>query len=144
MNNSTFNRLPFNSFPAAGGRQVQYSTDAVVVAVRSKTYATDAVLRATQTKTYATDALLQGGGSKFYGTDAILATPYHDNGAWVEAVGNNLSQPVDNQQYPEWSTYSRPSVPHTKLWGKNTQTGKMEYYDTGTGSWKNFDGTAAP
>lgn len=142
MNNRNLhNATTLNSVPGAVSKTIFYKIDALVVSVKNKNYSVDAKLRATYTRTYGIDGLLQGGSTKFYSVDAIISTPYKDNGAWIQSIGDNIGVPIDPIRLSTWSTYSRPANPIMHQSGINTQTGKIEYWN-GT-SWKNYDNSNA-
>jgi len=128
---------------SAGFKSVTASIDAKLVKVKSVSASIDAKLQATFTVSASIDAVLQGAGTKFASIDALLAVPTHDNAPWSEAIGNNLSAPIDPNRGGVWSTYSRPSSPLDGQWGHNKQSGKVEYFDAKAGIWKNYDGSAA-
>ena len=143
MNFGIKNQLTLDGFPSAGIKSSTYKIDALVVKVGSKTYGIDGICQAKFSRTYGIDALVQGGSTKFYSIDAILATPYHNNGAWGRTVDIDLVAPIDEQRLPVWSTYSRPASPIDGMHGRNSQTGKIEYWDATAGIWKLADGSSA-
>lgn len=140
MNNSSFNSVSLNSVGGKGEKSCVFSVDARVASLVNKPFGVDALLRATFIKTFGIDGILQGGSTKFFSIDAVLTSPFKDNGAFYQAVGDNISVPMDDNKLSSWSTYSRPQNPTMFQCGINVQTGKIEYWNGS--NWKNYDGSS--